>query len=684
MSALARLVDAIPVVQSVADRNAKFPAPSPDQRVFNKGTMSTERWDLTTGIWVVDAVAFVSLGWINPKEAPFNAKWDGVTDDTTPNNTAFIYASNNGFSVTLPSGVTKITATLQATPHGSIFQSCHIVGAGQGYAIDVPVLANPTVRQTIIDASAITDKPAINIYCARAAYVGHLSIVGGGKKIETDYSGAAIKDMLYGASYVNGTSRDSRWSPYCGVAIDAGTGPVPGDGGYPGMAYANIPNGTLGFHLDHVGIRNFVAGIMMRPETNAIQGDTGLITNPNIINTKVAIACGGSQARGVTVNSGILWWCRSAYDGLEYGERTGNAPLFLNTQFVACFEMFSHNSGTNNLVAIGVRAEEVHRIGFQSQPTTVGWPTQFIAMDIHLLDPTGAAGAHKRCPLVWEGGNMPVLWAGGHLAEGNYEPADAFTLTGQDVVLDSVQVAMANIDRPFVGGGQDLNDPTHLRNVKIASAAGFKIYGRQVRTRLPVNRVSEHWSPQTPKRIGSAIYEYVPFQANNYINIGAVSNIVFAATTLTFDNNDPAGFVVGDLIMLPMNAIGKSIAAISMPGAKVTAINANTITCDLLYPRAYYNEAGGNIGRAIVLHHWAPGAALTGDTHTNTTFDNVAPQGVLQVGDWITAAAGIPANTRVRVVAGAVITLSRAATDTAAGKTVYWDRLNAPTLTPAF
>ena len=50
---LARLLDAIPVMASVAERTARFPSPSPDQRVYVKDIRATQRYDATLG-WVTD------------------------------------------------------------------------------------------------------------------------------------------------------------------------------------------------------------------------------------------------------------------------------------------------------------------------------------------------------------------------------------------------------------------------------------------------------------------------------------------------------------------------------------------------------------------------------------------------------------------------------------------------------
>lgn len=49
---LAQLVDSIPTVQSTADRALRFPTPTIEQKVYNKGTRSIERWD--GAAWVIE------------------------------------------------------------------------------------------------------------------------------------------------------------------------------------------------------------------------------------------------------------------------------------------------------------------------------------------------------------------------------------------------------------------------------------------------------------------------------------------------------------------------------------------------------------------------------------------------------------------------------------------------------
>ena len=602
----------------------------------------------------------------------FGAVGDGVADDTDALNDAFITTSNDGRNCVMPAGTYKISDTLQATPHGSAFQSCHITGAGAGQWNAV------YGKQTLIDATALTDRPAINIFAGRGCYLGGFQIQGSAKEIETQI---AVGSMRYDSAWVTAGYRDSRYSPHCAISIDAGIGSTPPDGGYPDMTYVPSGSGSLGIVLDNLTIRRFVVGLMHNPQGGA-QGDQWLLINPTIFNTKVAIAVGHAQARCGTVLGGHINRCRTAYDGQEYGQQQGAAPRFYGTQFVGMFELFSHASAIGSFMASGIRTEEVHRIGFIPGTDTLAYPVLFDDCEIHLLNPS--LNPQSRCPIVLDCSNTNFIMNGGSLGEAE----ECFSILANNAILTGTQIRMANRFQPYVGGLQDLASPVELRRCKVIDSTSAVQYGGNARKVALSSRESECWSP-TRRVTGSSIYEYIPVGGTNqdYVNVGTNSSIVFTATTLTFDNTDPNAFCVGDLIGWHFLAIGKSANTFKLPGAKVTAINSNTISCDLLYPRSYYDETYTGSGGAaqVYLRMWAPGVALTGDTNSNTTLSNVSPTTILQDGDWITAAAGIPAKTRVRSGGGtATITLSRAATDTAAGKTLYWDRLNVPTLTPAF
>jgi hypothetical protein len=74
------------------------------------------------------------------------------------------------------------------------------------------------------------------------------------------------------------------------------------------------------------------------------------------------------------------------------------------------------------------------------------------------------------------------------------------------------------------------------------------------------------------------------------------------------------------------------------------------------------------------------GVQTTGDTHSNTTLDNIANTTGIVIGMKVIGS-GIPANTTVANLVGSTVTLSQAATATAVGVTVYF--ITARTLTLA-
>lgn len=121
---LATLFDAIPVVQTVVERDATFPVPAPDQRAWNKETESVQRWD---GDEWVDDLVFTAFGVADVTH--YGATGDGTTNDTAAINQAIADAVVLGGAVIIPEGTYRVSAG------GSLFAlladgSCEIVGLG--------------------------------------------------------------------------------------------------------------------------------------------------------------------------------------------------------------------------------------------------------------------------------------------------------------------------------------------------------------------------------------------------------------------------------------------------------------------------------------------------------------------------------------------------------------------------
>lgn len=585
---------------------------------------------------------------VNVLGLSFGVKGDGVTDDTNALNAAFAFGANNNVGIYMPAGRYKITSTLYATPQGSNQKSCHIIGAGRGFS--------SSQSQTIIDATSLTNVPAMVIQRGYGCYLGHFLILGGNVAPVAFYS--SVEQMLYGAAWVTPGLRDSRYSPHCGISIDGGVGSTPPDGGYPGFTYLGSAAGSSDIVLDNIAIWDFVVGIMNNSEVDTLQGDDIRIINPQILFCKVPIAFGQGQSDSNTLWGGNLGFCRTCVDMLEYGQQQGHPPTLFDVQYGPAFECFCFGGSFGMQSLIGGRAESVHRMGQVGVgASSSSYPLLLDGFDCHVLhSPQG------RCPVVLEAPSHPVEWIGGGLFDDNINGASSFALIGVPLTMRGTLIQMANRFRPFIGGAIDFQYPVELRNCRVFDTGGAIIYGNESRLFSFSGRFSAHWS-EGKIRDRNNLYQYQAGAVDNYINIGTTSAIVFTSTTLTFNNNDPGGLAVGDLIMWRFNTIGKSLIQYIAPAAQITSIIGNAVTCSLLYPLSYYDQTynSGNT-TSVVVNEWAtaPGQSLVGNvTNGSPTLGNVTPTNILQNGDWITGL-GIPNNTRVSSGGGtATITLSR-------------------------
>jgi hypothetical protein len=161
--------------------------------------------------------------------------------------------------------------------------------------------------------------------------------------------------------------------------------------------------------------------------------------------------------------------------------------------------------------------------------------------------------------------------------------------------------------------------------------------------------------------------------------------------TLAFTEATLGEVQVNDILLWLMLPQGYSLNGWIVPAWKVISVNTSTGAC-VAYPLWDINQydTAANMAASvganaieICLHQWAPTAAMTGTTATDTTLTSVSPAALLN-GDWVTGA-GIPTNTRVVSGGGtANLVLSKATTASATGVRLYHGRLLVPTTTVAF
>ncbi len=147
---------------------------------------------------------------------------------------------------------------------------------------------------------------------------------------------------------------------------------------------------------------------------------------------------------------------------------------------------------------------------------------------------------------------------------------------------------------------------------------------------------------------------------------------------LTFSAANTADWLAGDMILWPVPDRTATVAP-RLPAFKVTNVNAGTgvVTAQSLLDNVSTTYAPGNLYCAMPL--FINSTPATGNTHNNTTVDNVTNISNFAVGDWIQGA-GI-AGARIVNISGTTLTLSRNASATANGVSIYNCGLTATDMT---
>ena len=111
------------------------------------------------------------------------------------------------------------------------------------------------------------------------------------------------------ASFTDGVSRDTRYSPYSGIVIDPFGLSVPADGGYPGLTanYRGGTGGSTGTNIIDCIITNFVCGIITSPNGTTANAELMNWTQIQFDDNKCCIAATQTQEKLNLVTMTACW-----------------------------------------------------------------------------------------------------------------------------------------------------------------------------------------------------------------------------------------------------------------------------------------------------------------------------------------------------------------------------------------
>ncbi|MDC1444455.1 glycoside hydrolase family 55 protein [bacterium] len=587
-------------------------------------------------------------------------------------------ASGGGLNVYLPAGTYKILDTIKlgnsylASPawfHGLF----HGDNSKDTYA-------------TIIDATGFGDRPAINLQGNYRSRLGNFYLIGSNFNVihtmlvSTPH---AFKPLV--TDWVDAGCKNYRYAPYAGICVGGycGTQPVGGAGNepYPNDDYAKTWNS--GVTMDNVWVRGFVAGVCVNPSNDEQQNDAVTMRECWIDYCTFGFSSGGSQSRSLQMYSQYISQCWAAMVNTRHGAQDGNMPSVHGGIIQMGWKMMEKESSSNPHIIEGVHTEDLVWLGECGAVASAAWdsPTTFSGCEL------GRNNLGTYQSPFWLIANNPVNFNGCSLYGAANDHGRVWNIVGGGKVnfngcgyenIDSTKpnffgvaygtgFTMLNFRDCQTGnmapGLPDLNREIfvdHLSNIDTYTVG-------QGMARLTEGYSSASYHVTHPNRYG---YAAAPVTVNP-VSVGSAKG-----STITFTAFEGTDFKTGDIMLWkaiqPVDTAHSNV----IPAFKITNVAGNVVTAVSLFDGldTTYDLAANDAW--IATPQFFNGTESTGDTHTNTTVDNVTTIANWAIGDYIRGA-GILADTRIVNIVGTTITLSKAANATAAGVALYNCRLTA-------
>ena len=590
--------------------------------------------------------------------------------------------ASGGIPMFCPGGVYKITDTLKLNK-GEDYYTFAFRGAGA-------IPASGGIRGTFFDAASFGDRPAINVQGARHAVLENFCVMG--KNVApvaaSNNGGTWIPDSTL-ANWITAGCNDTQFAPYVGMSIDAYEGIKPA-GGYSNDDYGRYD--TLYTTLRNVVIQGFVVGLGVGLH-NTVQDDAGITVESCLMQYNTyGYSSGNSQARStVFLNSHLEgnWCCVTT---TRHGRQEGNCPQFFGGILDLAWKIYEISATTNASVVSGTHIEGFCWLGEFGDAVSGGSePMVFNGVKMSFNGPTGVGNAYE--PLMFFA-TKPInfnacefnMYGLQHFNFLNYNAPVKFTSCAWRYLADTINV-------PF-GINYQLYNSTNVfyEGCNVESAAytdsgynlsidcEFRDYSGYVTWRFigPFTHTARIWNDNggfTNYKVSlpaATTSNYARPQMSGASVTGVGHNAV-----LTFTASNADDWKLGDIILSEIHTRSGTWST-QVPAFKVTNIAGTTITATsfvegVTVSSAYWTPRWYvNVFRPLFIN--ATGS--TGDTHSNTTVDNVTTIANWKIGDWITGT-GLPIDTRIVNIVGTTITLSKAATATAAGVALYNCKLTA-------
>ena len=622
-----------------------------------------------------------SAAWLWGKVVPVNGRWwgikaDGITDETTLLNAVTAYAITNDVELILPSGAIKITSPwliFSFINNSFEYFNLSVGSETMSYA------QNPTGTQIVVTYKNV---PACILQKCRGVHMSDIRFIG-----LNDYEGtlgADYDNLLNETLFIGGGGgghRDSRYSPYTGIAVDPFRSGLPADGGYPGLSSYYVASAAAGSSyivFDRVTIRGFIVGVGLQLGGGGSNTDNITFNDCQLTINKVGWAIGHGQCKAIHYNNGSIYGALYGIDGVFYGDQIGATPVIHGTNFGGAKFLFNLKGDAHGGNFTGLHAEAFLSIGYfggslsgAAKALNIGGST----FDFYECTSAKQVDTHLQV-------FMAVVFNGCGLYSSvdTSKPVRLYKDSRASLSFISCSIHATYIDTPQFAICGSWGIPAHMPNTTfdntyvhdILGSSGSNIFsnnyvalaslgGSLSGAIVPPGTKIQNANDPTKIFFTPALRENVP--------IGSIA-LTVSGNIATFIAPDVGILRVGDSVW---SDTGYSIrswnGAINYtsfgPVGIITNINGTTITLSGI------TENFISATHTLYVSNWSRVCSPTiGDTNSNNQITNVSFTSAWKVGIRIWGT-GIPIGTYITAINGTTFTISKNATATATGVRLY-------------
>jgi Pectate lyase superfamily protein len=262
-------------------------------------------------------------------------------------------------------------------------------------AVSIKIIGESTfwdLQNRSVLVAKFTDAPLLSVQLGKGCTIQGITFVGQWKSPGSPY-GKTIDE------YIDPTTRDSKYSPYCGLAIDPFCYTLPDDGGYPSLT--NYYKGELqysgstGIIIKDCFFTGFTIGAITSPNGFTQNGELISFENIQIQNCKIGIAgCQDQEKMNRITNLGCWGTTHTVFAFNTYGKGIpGNWVIDgVNIAGDVNQVLYRWSSGYFPLFMSNIYAENIFQFGYWQ--SSVGDAISNFVFDFTYPDQFGTPKAH--------------------------------------------------------------------------------------------------------------------------------------------------------------------------------------------------------------------------------------------------------------------------------------------------